>query len=107
MPGTGWPCYIAHVLPDDFEITCVRTFGSTPKPSAIRKASLTATIATPAIRLLQIFATSPAPTGPTWMTVLPIASRTGRASSVLRVAAHHDRERARHRPRHGARDRGV
>src|SRR5712692_4234875 len=81
MPGTGCACSIAHVLPDDFAITLVSTFGSTPKPSAILNASLTATMATPAIRLLQSLATSPAPTGPTWMMLAPIAASAGRASS--------------------------
>src|SRR5438552_13572843 len=71
-------CSITHVFPDDFEITSVRIFGSTPNPSAIRNASLTATAATPAIRLLQSFATSPEPTGPTWMMLAPIAARHGR-----------------------------
>ena len=47
----------------------------------MRNASLTATVATPAIRLLQSFATSPAPTAPTWTMCLPMAPRTGRASS--------------------------
>src|SRR5881296_3229367 len=73
-------CSITQVLPEDFETTSVRIFGSTPNPSAILNASLTATAATPAIRLLQIFATSPDPTGPTWMMLAPRHARTGRAS---------------------------
>src|SRR5580704_7143223 len=40
----------------------------------MRKASLTATKATPAIRLLHNLATSPAPISPTWMILAPIAS---------------------------------
>src|SRR5216110_1246468 len=80
-----------HVLHDpgvagDFEITSVRVFGSTPNPSAILNASLTATAATPAIRLLQIFATSPLPVGPTWMMLAPRHARTGRASSTSRAS---------------------
>src|SRR5439155_20646519 len=77
-------CSITQVLPEDFEMTSVKIFGSTPNPSAIRKASLTATAATPATRLLQSFATSPAPTSPTWMMLAPIAASTGRASSKSR-----------------------
>src|SRR5437870_8525690 len=79
-------CSMTQVLPDDLEMTSVRTFGSTPKPSAIRNASLTATAATPAIRLLQSLATSPDPTGPTWMMLAPIAASTGRASSKSRAS---------------------
>src|SRR2546425_4868651 len=80
MPGTGCMCSMTQVLPEDFEITSVRVFGSTPNPSAILNASLTATAATPAIRLLQIFATSPLPVGPTWMMLAPRHARTGRRS---------------------------
>src|SRR5207245_800730 len=69
-----------------FEMTSVRTFASTPNPSAILNASLTATAATPAIRLLQSLATSPDPTGPTWMMFEPIAASTGRASSKSRAS---------------------
>ena len=65
MPGTGCMFSMSHVFPDDLAITSVRILGSTPKPSAMRNASLTATAATPAMRLLQSFATSPLPTGPT------------------------------------------
>ena len=81
MPGTGWPCSMIQVRPDELAMTWVRTRASTPNPSAMRKASLTATVATPAIRLLQSFATSPAPTAPTWTMCWPMAARTGRASS--------------------------
>ena len=77
---------ITHVLPDDFEMTSVRIAGSTPKPSAMRKASDTATAETPAIRLLQSLATSPLPTTPTWMTLAPIAASAGRASSTSRAS---------------------
>ena len=70
-----------QVRPDEFEMTSVRTRASTPNPSAMRKASLTATVATPAIRLLQSLATSPAPTAPMWTTWPPMAPRTGRAAS--------------------------
>ena len=66
-------CSITQVLPDDLAMTSVTTLGSTPKPSAMRNASLTATAATPAIRLLQSLATSPLPTGPTCITFAPIA----------------------------------
>ncbi len=52
----------------------------------MRNASLTATAATPAMRLLQSFATSPAPTGPTWMMLAPIAASAGRASSTSRAS---------------------
>src|SRR5438876_2630302 len=86
MPGTGCMCSMTQVLPEDFEITSVRVFGSTPNPSAILNASLTATAATPAIRLLQIFATSPDPTGPTWMMLAPRHARTARASSTSRAS---------------------
>ena len=61
-------------------MTSVTTLGSTPKPSAIRNASLTATAETPAMRLLQSLTTSPLPTGPTWMTFVPIAASAGRAA---------------------------
>ena len=77
---------ITQVLPDDFEITSVRTFGLTPKPSAMRNASDTATADTPAIRLLHSLATSPLPTAPTWMTLAPMADSAGRASSTSRVS---------------------
>ena len=65
IPGTGCICSISHVWPEDLEMTSVTTLRSTPNPSAILKASLTATAATPAMRLLQSLATSPLPTGPT------------------------------------------
>jgi len=47
----------------------------------MRNASLTATPQTPAIRLLQSLTTSPLPTAPTWMTLVPIAASAGLASS--------------------------
>src|SRR5262245_26965472 len=81
MPGTGCMCSIRNVWPEDLEMTSVTTVGSTPKASARRKASLTATADTPAIRLLQSFTTSPLPTGPTWKMLAPMASRTGRAAA--------------------------
>src|SRR5262249_47712523 len=71
---------ITQVLPEDLAMTSVTTLGSTPKPSAMRNASLTATAATPAMRLLQSLATSPLPTGPTWITLAPIASSAGLAA---------------------------
>ncbi len=77
---------IRKVLPEDFEMTSVTTFGSMPKPSAMRNASLTATPHTPAMRLLQSFTTSPLPTGPTWMTLAPIAASAGWASSKSAAA---------------------
>src|SRR5260370_693760 len=80
-PGTGCMKPIRKVLPEDLEITSVTTLGSIPKPSAMRNASLTATPHTPAIRLLQSLTTSPLPTGPTWITLAPIAESAGRASS--------------------------
>src|SRR5882724_5348357 len=79
-------CSITHVLPDDFEMTSVSTLASTPKPSAMRNASLTATADTPAIRLLQSLATSPLPTAPTWMMLAPMAASAGRASSRSRAS---------------------
>jgi hypothetical protein len=85
-PGTGCMKPIRNVLPEDLEITSVTTFGSMPKPSAMRKASLTATPHTPAIRLLQSFTTSPLPTAPTWITLAPIAASAGRASSMSAAA---------------------
>jgi hypothetical protein len=81
-PGTGCARSITHVFPDDFEITSVTTFGSTPNPCAIRNASLTATAATPAMRLLHSLTTSPLPTAPTWITLVPMAASAGRASST-------------------------
>ena len=60
-------------------MTSVTTLGSTPKPSAMRKASLSATAATPAMRLLQSLTTCPLPTGPTWITLAPMAESAGRA----------------------------
>src|SRR5262252_8301166 len=78
---------ITQVLPEDLAITSVTTFGSTPKPSAMRNASLTATAATPAMRLLQSLATSPLPTGPTWITLAPMASSTGLAAWKSSAAA--------------------
>src|SRR5947207_1458767 len=50
---------MTQVAPELFAITWVRIFGSTPNPSAMRNASLTATKAAPAIKLLPSLATSP------------------------------------------------
>src|SRR6516165_8035052 len=75
-----------HVLHDPsgargFGDDSVRICKSTPNASPIRNASLTATATVPEIRLLHNLATSPAPTAPTWIMLLPIAARAGCASA--------------------------
>lgn len=79
--GTGLLTRLAQQPPVELFITSASTSGFTPSRWPRSMASAVTICSTPSIRLLHIFATSPAPAGPQWMIRLPMCARNGAAAS--------------------------
>ncbi len=86
---------VEALRPVEALIVSTSTCGSRPKLRPIASASQLASRCTAESMLLSAFNAWPAPTGPTWRTVLPSTSSSGRhALDLLLATARHDRQRA-------------